>query len=176
MGAVAIHLIALALLLPLLITLPGPGSEIPPKPVNIEVDIGSPAKSQPIVPDVSSLSPAAGEQTSALPAESESSGETPDALARVSPDSEPAAEQEQETVPEKSEPAVGAPEHKAKPLKAQAKEPAKIVKPAPKVARTTPQRKPLLARGKSSKLFLGGRTASSNVQGASWGALLNAPH
>jgi hypothetical protein len=58
----------------------------------------------------------------------------------------------------------------------QAKEPAKIVKPAPKVARTTPQRKPLLARGKSSKLFLGGRTAISNAQGASWGALLNAPH
>jgi hypothetical protein len=46
----------------------------------------------------------------------------------------------------------------------------------PKVARTTPQRKPLLARGKSSKLFLGGRTAISNAQGASWGALLNAPH
>jgi hypothetical protein len=93
-GAGAVHLIALALLLPLLITLPGPGSDAPPKPVNVEVDLGSRADPAPIVPDVSSSRPAPAEQTSALPAASEAEGETPDALADVGPEAKPSSEAE----------------------------------------------------------------------------------
>ncbi len=174
-GAIAVHLIALAFLLPLLITLPGPGSETPPKPVNIEVDVGSSAAPQPILPDVSSVSPAADDETAALPAESESSGETPDALAKVSPETEPAAEEKEKAAPAEIKPAAGTHDRKAK-SRVQAKVLAKVVKPAPRVVRSSPQKRPLFARGKSSKLFLGGRPASSNAQGPSWGALLNAPH
>jgi hypothetical protein len=175
LGAGALHLIALALLLPLLITLPGRGRDMKPEPVNIEVDIGSPAASRPIVPDVSSFHPARGEETAALPAESQPSDTTQDTLARVSPDTEPAAEEEQENAPAKSEPALTAKERKVKP-KPEAKGQAKLVKPAPKVVRTQP-RKPFFAFGKSSRpLFAGGRTAHSNAQGTSWGALFNAPH
>jgi hypothetical protein len=173
-GAVALHLIALGLLLPLLITLPGPGSETPPRPVNIEVDIGSPAP-RPTVPDVSSISPAADDETSALPTDSESNGETRDALAKVAPETEPASEEEDKVTPAEIEPAAGAHERKAKP-KVEAKGAPKVAKPAPKVVRASAQKKSLFARGKSSKLFLGGRTASTNAQGSSWSALLNAPH
>jgi hypothetical protein len=172
-GAVALHLIALAFLLPLLITLPGPSSETPPRPVDIEVDIGSPPP-QPIMPDVSSISSAPDEETSALPADSESSGETPDALAKVSPDAEPPASEEPEKAgPVETKPAVSAHERKAKP-KVQPKASAKIAKPAPRVVRSSPQKKPFFARGKSSTLFLGGRTASSKSQGQSWNVF--APH
>jgi hypothetical protein len=125
------------------------------------------------VPDVSSVSPAADEETAALPAESESTGDTPDALAKVSPETEPAAKEEEETAPANHEPAAGNESRKARP-KVQAKVQVKVAKPATRVVRTTPQKRPLFAHGKSSKLFLGGRTASSNAQGPSWNVF--APH
>jgi hypothetical protein len=169
-GAGAVHLIALALLLPLLITLPGPGSDAPPKPVNVEVDLGSPAEPAPIVPDVSSSRPAPPEQTSALPAASDANGETPDALAGVSPETEPSSEDEQ-AAPVKVEPVTkSVTTQKAKP-----KVQAKAAKPTPKVVRQSPQRKPLFARSRSPKPLFGGSTVRSKAQGPSWSALLNAP-
>jgi hypothetical protein len=164
-------MIALALLLPLLITLPGPGGETPPKPVNIEVDIGPPVP-QPIVPDVSSISPASDEETSALPAQSESGGETPDALARVSPDAAPPASEEQDKAkPVEIKPAVSVHERKANP-KVQPKASAKVAKPAPRMVRSSPHKNSLFARGKP---LFGGRVARSTAQGTSWNTLLAAP-
>jgi hypothetical protein len=169
-GAGAVHLIALALLLPLLITLPGPGSDAPPKPVNVEVDLGSRAEPAPIVPNLSASRPVPAEETSALPAASEAGGETPDALADVSPETEPSTEGEPEAGPVKVKPLTKpAITQKAKP-----KIQAKAAKPAPKAVRQSPQRKTLFARGRSPKPLFGGGTARSKAQGPSWSALLNA--
>jgi hypothetical protein len=85
-------------------------------------------------------------ETSALRTDSESNGETPDALAKVSPETELASEEEEAT-PAETEPAANAHERKAKP-KGQAKVPPKVAKPAPRVVRPSPQKKPLFARGK----------------------------
>jgi hypothetical protein len=166
-GAGALHLIALALLLPILITLPGPIGN-PQKPVNIEVDLGSPTAPAPIVPDLAA-SPPAEEQTSALPPAAETKDETPDALADVAPDSESSSEVEPEATPVKAKPsAKSATAPKAKP-----KVQAKAAKPAPKVVRQAPQKKSLFARGRPSKpLFAGGTAPRSKSQGA-WSALLN---
>jgi hypothetical protein len=165
-GAGALHLIALALLLPLLITLPGPGSEAPPKPVNIEVDLGTSAAPAAVVPDLAVSLPTV-EQTSALPPAAETKDETPDALADVAPDSEPSSEGEPKAAPVKGKPAAkSAATPKAKP-----KVQVKPAKPAPKVVRQAPQRKTLFARGKTP--LFGGTAARSNSQGPSWSALLN---
>jgi len=56
------------------------------------------------VPDVSASRPVPDEQTSALPAASEAEGETPDALANVSPETEPSTEGEPEAAPVKAKP------------------------------------------------------------------------
>jgi len=168
-GAGAVHLIVLALLLPLLITLPGPGSDAPPKPVNVEIDLGSRADPAPIVPNLSASLPAPAEQTSALPAASEAEGETPDALADVGPETAPSSEDER-VAPVKVKPVTkSVTTQKAKP-----KVQVKAAKPAPKVVRASPQRTPLFARGRPSKPLFGGGTARSKSQGPSWSALLNA--
>ena len=96
-GAGAVHLIALAILLPLLITLPGPGRNAPPKPVNVEVDLGSPAEPKPIVPNVSSM--ASHDETAALPTGSEPGGETSNPLANVRPHAAPSSQDEYEAAP-----------------------------------------------------------------------------
>ena len=63
-GAGVIHAIGLAVLLPLLITLPGPGSDIDPHAVAIDVDIVPASRPSPKVDgDI--------DQTSALPAATE---------------------------------------------------------------------------------------------------------
>lgn len=58
--------------------------------------------------------------------------------------------------------------------KAKPKIQAKAAKPAPKVVRASPQRKPLFTRGRPSKPLFGGGTTRSTSQGPSWSALLNA--
>lgn len=68
------------------------------------------------MPDVSASRPVPDEQTSALPAASEAEGETPDALANVSPETEPSTEGEPEAAPVKAKPvAKSATTQKAKP-------------------------------------------------------------
>jgi hypothetical protein len=163
-GAGAVHLIALAILLPLLITLPGPGRNTRPKPVNVEVDLGSPASPKPIVPDVSSM--AAHDETAALPSGSEAGGETLNPLAGVGPDAAPSSQGEHEAAPARVEPAASTPARKLK-----AKVQAKVAKPAAKPVRAAPHRKTLFAWG--PRPFLGGSTARSKAQGPSWSALLN---
>jgi len=155
-GAGAVHLIALAILLPLLITLPGPGRNAPPKPVNVEVDLGSPAEPKPIVPDVSSM--ASHDETAALPTGSEPGGETSNPLANVRPHAAPSSQDEHEAAPGR---------------KLKAKVQAKVAKFAAKPARAAPHKRPFFARGSSSRPFLGGSMARSKAQGPSWSALLN---
>jgi hypothetical protein len=163
-GAGAVHLIALAVLLPLLITLPGPGRNRPPKPVNVEVDLGSPAEPKPIVPDLSSM--ASHDETAALPAGSEPGGENPNPLANVGPHAAPSSQGEHEAAPASAEPAATMPARKLK-----AKVQAKVAKPAAKPARAAPHRRALFARG--PRPFLGGSAPRSKAQDPSWSALLN---
>ena len=165
-GAGAVHLIALAILLPLLITLPGPGRNAPPKPVNVEVDLGSPAEPKPIVPDVSSM--ASHDETAALPAGSEPGGETPNPLANVGPQAAPSSQDGHEAALASAKRAATTPARKLK-----AKVQANVAKSAAKPARAAPHKRTLFARGSSSKPFLGGSTARSKAQGPSWSALLN---
>ncbi len=160
-GAGAVHAIALAILLPLLITLPGPGSS-PPKPVNIEVDLRKGAESAPVVPDLSAVMPAS-EETSALPPPSEPEAEAAGTLAAVNPEASPEARVEPDAAP--------APAERRKP-KAQVK----AAKPAQTVVRRAPQKKTLFPRGLTAKPLFGGSPVRSRSQGQSWGALFNAPH
>jgi hypothetical protein len=160
-GAGVVHLIALAILLPLLITLPGPGRNTPPKPVNVEVDLGFPAEPKPIVPDVSSM--ASHDETAALP-----TGETPNPLANVGPHAAPSSQDEYEAAPASAKRAATTPARKLK-----AKVQAKVAKSTAKPARAAPHKRPLFAGGSFSRPFLGGSTARSKVQGPSWSALLN---
>jgi hypothetical protein len=88
----------------------------------------------------------------------------------MSVDAKPSSEAETEAAPVKAKPvakSVTAP--KAKP-----KIQAKAAKPAPKVVRASPQRKPLFTRGRPSKPLFGGGTTRSTSLGPSWSALLNA--
>ncbi len=159
-GAGVIHAIGLAVLLPLLITLPGPGSDIDPHAVAIDVDIVPASPPSPKVDgDV--------DQTSALPAAT-GSDEAPGAVADVGPETSPATPaEEQESAPAKEQPAATA----APATKPKAK-PAKITRaPAPK--------KPVLARAKPAKpLFR--RSAKDLAKGpapfkGSWSMLLGGP-
>jgi hypothetical protein len=155
-GAGAVHLIALAILLPLLITLPGPGRNAPPKPVNVEVDLGSPAEPKPIVPDVSSM--ASHDETAALPLGPSPGAKPPIRLPMSVPTPRLPSQDEHEAAPGR---------------KLKAKVQAKVDKPAAKPARAAPHKRPLFARSSSSRPFLGGSTARSKAQGPSWSALLN---
>ncbi len=172
-GAGVVHAIGLAILLPLLITLPGPGADIKQTPVNIEVDVGSPDPPRPVVPDVSSGRAASDETTSALPASPE-----PDVGADdVSPDTSPDAVQdtEQQAVPSspKPAPAAAVPAKRAKP-----KVEAKSAKPAAKVVRAPQPKKSVVARAKPSKPLFWGSSARASVKTpaqGSWTSLFNAP-
>ena len=188
-GACVVHAIGLAILLPLLITLPGPGGDIPQRPVNIEVDVGSPDPPRPIVPDVSSSCAASDEATSALPAapqrdagaaasepKSETKDEAPGALANVSPEASPDSGRDaaQEAAPSSDKPAASAaPAKRVKP-----KVERKSAKPAAKVVRAPQAKKPLLARAKPSKPLFKGSGARAKVKTpaqGSWTSLLHAP-
>ena len=57
-GAGVVHAIGIAILLPLLITLPGTGDN-PQRPVNIEVDVSAKAPPRPVVPDAIAAAQAA---------------------------------------------------------------------------------------------------------------------
>lgn len=125
-----IHAIGLALLLPMLITLPGPGSEVAPEAAAIDVEIipAAPLAGR-IEPDV--------EQTSALPSaspgeEEEEGGVEADqgeeAVAPSSPEAAP--EEEKKTLPQEEPKETDAPqpaeaEPPAKPAKATEPKPAK---------------------------------------------------
>jgi hypothetical protein len=188
-GAGVVHAIGIAILLPLLITLPGPGGDIPQRPVNIEVDVGSPDPPQPIVPDVSTSRAVSDEATSALPAspqpdvgaaesepKSEIKNEAPDALANVSPEASPDSGQdaEQEAAPSRAKPAASA----ARAKRVKPKVEAKSAKPVAKVVRAPQPKKPALARAKPSKPLFKGSTARAKVKTpaqGSWTSLLHAP-
>jgi hypothetical protein len=122
-----IHAIGLALLMPMLITLPGPGSEVAPQTSAIDVEIVS-----------GTSSTADSEQTSALPA-SEAEVDAPsagEAVANVSPEAEP--QDETEPSPQQA-PSVGSP----------AEEGAKVAAPA-EVAPRAPK-KPVVQRTRTKK-------------------------
>ncbi len=178
-------MIGLAILLPLLITLPGPGGDIPQRPVNIEVDVGSPDPPRPIVSDVSSSRAASDEATSALPAspqldvgaaasepKSETKDKAPGALANASPEASPNSGQD--AAPSSDKPAASAPPAK----RVKPKVERKSTKPAAKVVRAPQAKKPLLARAKPSKPLFKGSGARAKVKTpaqGSWTSLLHAP-
>ncbi len=159
-GAGVVHAIGIAILLPLLITLPGTGHN-PQRPVNIEVNVSAKAAPRPILPDVASMHPAADDATSALPA----AGGRP--LADVSPDASP---QDALQAPLSGKPAASAaPAKKVKP-----KAEAKSFKPAAKTARAPQPKKSILAWGKPLFKGAGGRTSVKTPAQGSWTSLLNA--
>jgi hypothetical protein len=86
-----IHAIGLALLMPMLITLPGPGGSVISPPAAIDVEI---VPATPLAAKIESDS----EQTSALPSAEEAAAVKADdeaeAVANVSPDAQAAVEQE----------------------------------------------------------------------------------
>jgi hypothetical protein len=156
-GAGVIHAIGLAVLLPLLITLPGPGSDIDPHAVAIDVDIVPASRPSPKVDgDI--------DQTSAAATEPD---EAPGTIANVGPEILPAMPaEEQESVPAKDEPAATA---------------APATKPTAKPAKLTraPAKKPRLASVKPAKTPIRRpvKTASKGVAPfkGSWSALLGGP-
>ncbi len=104
-----IHAIGLALLMPMLITLPGPGGEVasPPAAVDVEIVSGAPPQAK-IEAD--------NEPTAALPAPtSEETADKPDTrgeVANVSPESEP---QDEAVSPAQAEPSAAKSAKKATP-------------------------------------------------------------
>jgi hypothetical protein len=164
-GSGVVHAIGIAILLPLLITLPGTGGDKRQRPVNIEVEVSAKSPPRPVVPDVSSLHPAADDATSALPATD--SG----ALADIRPDAS-SGEARKAAVP-RDKPVVSV--ASAKKVKSKPKVEAKGIKPAAKAARAPQPKKSLLARAKPGKpLFKGtGARVKAPAQG-SWTSLFNA--
>jgi hypothetical protein len=158
-GAGVIHAIGLAVLLPLLITLPGPGSYIDQHAVAIDVDVVPASPPSPNVDgDV--------DQTSALPAATEPA-EAPDAIANVGPETAPAMPaEEQESTPAKEQPAAHAApatKPKAKPAKV-TRAPAKKLHLASVKPAKAPIRRPVKTPSKGVAPFKG-----------SWSALLGGP-
>ena len=176
-GVGVVHAIGLALLLPLLITLPGPGGDLDPKAAAVDVEIG------PADPSASKVAPD-GDRTSALPS-SPQTGDVPrpdtagsdapaqpkdgaSAVANVSPETSPSS------MPAAAqEPAASASLSK----KQQTKVEGKGAKPA-KVTRA-PAKNPLLAHAKTAKppIRRPVKTHSKNIAPfkGSWSALLGAP-
>ncbi len=170
-GAGVVHAIGIAILLPLLITLPGTGHN-PQRPVNIEVNVNAKGPPRPIVPDVASMHYAADDATSALPAADDATFALPAAggrpLVDVSPDASP--EDGLQAPPLSGKPAASAaPAKKVKP-----KAGAKSFRPASKTARAPQQKKSILARGKPLFKGTGGRTSVKTPAQGSWTSLLNA--
>jgi type IV secretory pathway VirB10-like protein len=177
-GAGIVHLVGLAVLLPMLITLPGPGGDIEPKAVVVDVDLVPASPSSPKVePEVDQTSalPAApqtpGTPASAEPVQAPAPGESaaqpepkdaaPPTLANVSPESALSTEER----------AVD-----AAPLKEKAKFEGKGGKPG-KLTRTAPKKRSFSnAKGKSAA----GRPARSGASSqppykGPFSALFNAP-
>jgi hypothetical protein len=111
-----IHAIGLALLMPILITLPGPGGLIAPQPAAIDVEI------IPAAPLTAKIEPG-GEQTSALPSDAASAAPNsvePDAGGEAVANVSPAGEMEEKArasaspVKEGAKPKVTAPAKTAK--------------------------------------------------------------
>jgi hypothetical protein len=139
-----IHAIGLALLLPMLITLPGPGKETAPKSAAIDVEI------IPAAPSAANIEQD-DEQTSALPSAEPSSGEgapvesapeaagakggakpsseSPSSVANVSPEAEPEAASGETPTQEESQTEAETKSETTKPAKAT---PATVKKPAVK--------------------------------------------
>jgi hypothetical protein len=180
-GAGVIHAVGLAVLLPLLITLPGPGSDIDPQAVTVDVAIVPASPPSPKVePEV--------EQTSALPdspptadppakdAPATEPDESPSAVADVGPETSPSS---MPAAGQTFAPAAEGPAATAGPAKrTKAKVEGKGAKPA-KVVRAAAPKKPVLARAKPAKpLFR--RSAKDLAKGpapfkGSWSALLGGP-
>lgn len=135
-----IHAIGLALLLPMLITLPGPGNGVAPKTTAIDVEIiPAPPSASNIGQDeeqtsaLPSAEPSAGEgapveseaEAADVNTESKPAAETPAAVANVNSEAQPEKEEAQTAAPAAEEPKA---EVKAEPAKA-APEPASAKKP-----------------------------------------------
>ena len=141
-----IHAIGLALLMPMLVTLPGPGRAIAPKFSSVDIE----------------LAPAEGELTSALPAapqaaedgaaiEADPQAAAPADVAKVSPEGEPPAKDKAKAGNAKS----------AKPVKKPVAQRSKPVKPA---AHRSAKKDPKIApfNGALSGLFTPGAPAKRN--------------
>lgn len=133
-----IHAIGLALLMPMLITLPGPGGSVVSPPTAIDVEI---VPASPLAAKIGSDS----EQTSALPSAEEAAAVKADdegeAVANVSPDAQAAVEQEpaeaespaeEKAAPKEAAPAKAAPRAAKKPVVQRSRTAKPVVKRAAK--------------------------------------------
>jgi hypothetical protein len=122
-----IHAIGLALLMPMLITLPGPGIELAPRTASVDVEIVPMSPSDTGGDQTSALPSASPAEADDAPVEAESADEPPKAVANVSPEIEPDAAEEraaQETAqPERAEPAKAAPKAVKKPVAQRGRKP-----------------------------------------------------
>jgi hypothetical protein len=172
-GVGLIHAAALALVLPMLITLPAPGS-IEHKAETVDVELVPALPSAPKVDEEV-------DQTAALPASpqpepgvGEAAGqpedETPDAVANVDPEAVPSAAPVVQAEPASKAPAPALAAPKKSKVEGKVKR-AKAARPAPK--------KPPVARAKSAKPVFR-RTAKDLAKGpapfkGSWSQLLGGP-
>jgi type IV secretory pathway VirB10-like protein len=141
-----IHAIGLALLLPMLITLPGPGSEIDtaaPEPATIDVEIipAHPlgAKTEPDSEQTSALPPPPQGDDARAAAEPSAGGE---AVATVTPEAEPKAEETSGALPQET------PDEAASPAQEETKPEA--AKPA-EASQGKAVKKPVAARSRAAK-------------------------
>jgi hypothetical protein len=177
-GVGLIHAAGLALVLPMLITLPGPG-RIERKTEAVDVVLvpaaSAPAKVDPEMDQTAALPPSpqsepgAGEEGPTEPED-----KAPEALANLNPDAAPSTPTIEQAVPKSETPA---------PSNASAKKPkmegkAKAAKPA-KAQRAAPK-KPAVARAKPAKPLFRRVTAKDLAKGpapfkGSWSQLLGGP-
>lgn len=172
-GAGVIHAIGLAVLLPLLITLPGPGGDIDSQAVSVDVDLVPSTPPSPRVDrevDQTSALPASPPSGASAPKDASGTGSdgVPGAVANVGPETSPS-----------SMPAPG--QASVSPGEAPAANAAPATKPKAKAAKLirAPAKKPVLAHVKPAKPLVRRpvKTASKGLAPfkGSWSALLGGP-
>lgn len=157
-----IHAIGLALLMPMLVTLPGPGSAIAPKTSSVDVEL-APAEADSEQTSALPGSPQAGEDDAAIEAGA------PANVANISPEAEPEGTQDSVTGEKKPAEAEPPTKSKAKTDKVKSAKPVKKPvaqrsKPAKPAARRSAKKDPKIApfNGALSGLFTPGAPAKRN--------------
>ena len=145
-----IHAIGLALLMPMLVTLPGPGRAIAPKFPSVDIEL-APAEADSELTSALPAAPQAGEDDAAMAIEAAPQAAAPADVANVSPEAEPPAKDKAKAGNAKS----------AKPVKKPVAQRSKPVKPAThRSAKKDPKIAPF--NGALSGLFTPGAPAKRN--------------
>ena len=147
-----IHAIGLALLMPMLVTLPGPGSAIAPKVSSVDIEL-TPAEADSEQTSALPAAPQAGEDDAAI--EAAPQADAPAEVVNVSPEVSPAAK------PPAKDKAKAGNAKSAKPVKKPVAQRSKPVKPA---AQRSAKKDPKIApfNGALTGLFTPGAPAERN--------------